>query len=53
MAASYLSLSTRMPPSDGMDVTDQYTKADFKQEALQHKVNYDILIYNTQLDLIH
>ena len=39
MAASYLSLATRMAPSDGMDITIPHMNPDIKQEALQLKVN--------------
>ena len=42
-----------MPPSDGMDVTDQHMNADVKQKALQHKVNYVVLIHNIRLGLVN
>ena len=45
MAASYLSLATRMPPSDGIDVMEQQVNVNIKQEALQYKVNFFILIH--------
>ena len=46
MAASYLCLAPRLPPSDGMDVTDQHLNSDIKQQALQSKVPVSLSFLN-------
>ena len=46
MAAPYLSLAPRLPPTDGMDVTDQHLNAGIKQQALQFKVPVSLSFLN-------